>query len=192
MAYIGLALENAERLISEYWAAYESIKPEARQIATIKYPDRYSIKTDSDRIDESNKLGGLMSKVPGQTVKREIAKEIVNTLLGGKISVMTLEKIRHEIDTVPYTTSDANVIQAAVTGGFMSTETASLAIGCNEGEHVKAQKEHVERARAVAVARESLRALRTRPPASTTRMIRHSERRSDPQSPRRPRSFHHG
>ena len=67
LSYIGLVLENAERLISEYWAAYESIKPENRQIATVKYPDRYSLKTDSDRIRESNELSGLMSKVPGQT-----------------------------------------------------------------------------------------------------------------------------
>ena len=35
------------------WAAYEDRVESRRKIATIKYPDRYSLKTDQDRIDEA-------------------------------------------------------------------------------------------------------------------------------------------
>ena len=50
LSYIGLVLENAERQIAEHWAAYEERNPLKRQIATIKYPDVYSLKTDADRV----------------------------------------------------------------------------------------------------------------------------------------------
>ena len=98
LSFIGLVLENGERLISGYWAAYEQASVAKRQIPTIKYPDRYSLKTDSNRIEESKSLGEVMNTVPGPTVKREIAKNIVDTLLGGRVSVDVIEKINKEID----------------------------------------------------------------------------------------------
>lgn len=52
LSYIGLVLENAERKIAEFWATYEERIIARRKIATIQYPDRYSLKTDKDRIDE--------------------------------------------------------------------------------------------------------------------------------------------
>ena len=92
LSYIGLVLESAERKIAEFWAAYEDRVVIRRKIATIKYPDRYSLKTDQDRIDEATALSKLMSSVPGQTVKREISKSITQALLGGKVSVETITK----------------------------------------------------------------------------------------------------
>ena len=65
LSYIGLVLENGERLISEYWSAYESIDPQGRQVATIKYPDRYSLKTDDDRITEVEQALEADEQVPG-------------------------------------------------------------------------------------------------------------------------------
>ena len=44
-----------------------------------------------------------MSAVPGRRVKRELAKGIVQALLGGKISVDDLEAINDEIDSAHYT-----------------------------------------------------------------------------------------
>ncbi len=106
LSYIGLVLESAERKIAEFWAAYEDRVVARRKIATIKYPDRYSLKTDKDRIDEATSLSKLMSSVPGQTVKREISKSITQALLGGKVSVETIAKVNAEIDESVYTTSD--------------------------------------------------------------------------------------
>jgi len=64
LSYIGLLLESAERQLCEHWAAYEERVVSKREVATIKYPDRYSLKTDADRIKEATDLTKLMNSVP--------------------------------------------------------------------------------------------------------------------------------
>ena len=145
LSYIGLILESTERQIAEYWAAYESRKISAREIATVKYPDRYSLKTDSDRIDEADKLSKLMFTVPGYEAKREIAKNIVTTLLGGKVDVGTIDSIHAEIARCDYLTSNPETIIAAVEAGLCGDETGSQALGFSKNEYKKAQADHLER-----------------------------------------------
>ena len=146
LSYIGLVLEAAERQIAEFWAAYEERTPSQRNVATIKYPDRYSLKTDSDRIREAEDLVKLMYAVPGQKVKRELAKNIVLALLGGKISVGDIQSIFDEIDKAPYATSDPTTIIAAVQAGLCGEKTASMALGFNDDEHLQAREDHMLRA----------------------------------------------
>jgi hypothetical protein len=146
LSFIGLVLESAERRVANYWAAYEEKNEKKRQIATIQYPTRYSLKTDSDRILEATKLSQLMFTVPGQQVKKEIAKNIVTTLLGGKIKVDTLDKIFNEIDNANYSTSDPNVIIQAKDAGLVGDQLASLALGFSEEEYLQAQQDHAARA----------------------------------------------
>ncbi len=146
LSYIGLVLEAAERQIAEFWAAYEERDPAKRSVATIKYPDRYSLKTDTDRISEAENLVKLMYAVPGQKVKRELAKNIVLALLGGKISVGDIQDIFKEIDDAPYATSDPTTILAAVEAGLCGEKTGSLALGFNGGEHIQAREDHAARA----------------------------------------------
>ena len=148
LSYIGLVLENGERQIADYWDSYEN----TGKVPVIKYPDRYSLKTDSDRIDESEKLSKLMVCVPGQTIKREIGKSIVHSLLGGKISMDIIEKINKEIDSAPYTTSDPVTIQMAMQEGLGTADTCSQALGFNQGEAERAKSEHIERVVAIATA----------------------------------------
>lgn len=125
---------EAERQIAEFWAAYEERNPSKREVAMVKYPERYLLKSDTDRIKEAQDLEKLMSKVPGRKVKRELAKSIVQALLGGKVSVEELEEINREIDTSRYTTSDPDVIIQAVVNGACGAKTASIALGFDEGE----------------------------------------------------------
>ena len=157
LSFIGLVLESAERKVAEFWAAYEERIVSRRQIATIKYPDRYSLKTDKDRIDEATSLSKLMSSVPGQTVKREISKNITQALLGGKVNVETIAKINTEIDKSSYTTSDPNTILLAVEAGLCGEQTGSMALGFDESEHIQAKKDHAERAARVAQAQASVK-----------------------------------
>ena len=146
LSYIGLVLEAAERQIAEFWAAYEERDPSKRRIATIKYPDRYSLKTDADRITEAENLVKLMYAVPGQKVKRELAKNIVLALLGGKVSVSDIEAIFKEIDDAPYATSDPTTIIAAVQAGLCGEQTAAMALGFKDTEHLQAREDHAARA----------------------------------------------
>ena len=157
LSYIGLVLESAERKIAEFWATYEERIVARRRIATIKYPDRYSLKTDKDRIDEATSLSKLMSSVPGQTVKREISKSITQALLGGKVGVETIAKINSEIDESAYTTSDPQTILQAVEAGLCGEKTGSMALGFSETEHIQAKKDHAERAARVAQAQASVK-----------------------------------
>ncbi|REJ65641.1 MAG: hypothetical protein DWQ31_17015 [Planctomycetota bacterium] len=145
LSFIGLVLESAERRIAEFWAAYEERRPERRKVATVKYPDRYSLKTDADRIDEANKLSDLMTTVPGRTIKREIAKNIVTVLLGGKVGVERIEKIHREIDTSPFTTSDPRTIIDAKDAGLVGEKTASMALGFDDDEFLIAREDHSAR-----------------------------------------------
>jgi hypothetical protein len=152
LSYIGLVLEGAERKISTHWASYEEREVKKREIATVKYPDRYSLKSDLDRIQEASKLSELMFTVPGTTVKRELAKDIVTALLGGKINVDTMDRIFAEIDKADYTTSDPTVIIQAKEAGLVSEQTASMALGFSEDEYLQARKDHAERAARILLA----------------------------------------
>jgi hypothetical protein len=146
LSYIGLVLENAERQIAEHWAAYEERNPANRQVATIKYPDVYSLKSDADRVTEAQNLVKLMTAVPGRKIKRELAKCVVTALLGGKVSVADLEAIYEEIDACPYTTSDVNTIIQAVVNGLCGEKVGSMALGFDDDEHIQAAKDHAARA----------------------------------------------
>jgi hypothetical protein len=146
LSYIGLVLENAERQLAEHWAAYEERNALKRQIATIKYPDVYNLKSDADRVDEAQNLLKLMAAVPGRKIKKELAKCIVLALLGGKISVEDMAAIEKEIDDAPYTTSDWNTIIQAVENGICGEKTASIALGFDDDEYLQARKDHAARA----------------------------------------------
>lgn len=145
LSWIGLVLESGERLIAEFWASYEATNPKQRQVATIKYPDRYSLKSDKDRIDEAESLGELMYKVPGRTVKRELGKLITRSLLEGQVPVKTIDQINKEIDTSDYLTSDPKTIEMAKEQGLVGDKTASIALGFSDTEFEIARKDHEAR-----------------------------------------------
>jgi len=145
LSYLGLLLESAERQVAGYWAAYEERIISKREIATIKYPDRYSLKSDTDRIKEAQDLTKLMTTVPGRKVKRELAKGVVQALLGGKISVDELDTINKEIDAAHYTTSEPVTTIAAVEAGLVGEKTASIALGYDDDEFEKARADHTAR-----------------------------------------------
>ena len=152
LSFIGLVLESAERQLASFWAAYESRLPSQRKIAFIKYPDRYSLKTDADRIEEATKLSELMFKVPGREVKREIAKNIVVTLLGGKVDVETIQRITEEIQKAKYLTSDPQTIIQAVQAGLCGEQVGSIALGFQDNEYLQAREDHAARIARIAEA----------------------------------------
>jgi hypothetical protein len=155
LSFIGLVLESGERKIAEHWAAYEEKRPKRRQVATIKYPDRYSLKTDKDRIEEADKLAELMYTVPGNVVKKELSKNIVTALLAGKVNVDTLDKIFAEIDAAQYTTSNPEIIIQAKEAGLVGEQIASMALGFPEDEYLQAREDHLERAKRILEAQTS-------------------------------------
>ena len=155
LSYIGLILEGAERRIAEHWAAYENKDPHKRQIATIKYPDRYSLKNDEDRIKEAKELAELMYTVPGENVKKELSKNIVTALLSGKANTKTIDGIFAQIDNSNYATSDPETIIRAHEAGLVGEQTASVALGFSPEEYLQARKDHIARAEAIMKAQQA-------------------------------------
>jgi len=150
LSYIGLVLENAERQIATYWAAYEQRDHKQQDVATIKYPDRYSLKTDDDRVKEAGNLSDLMTAVPGRTVKKELGKLIVTALLAGKVDLGTLQKIEKEIDAADYTTSNPDTIIDSKNAGLVGDKTASIALGFTDDEYKQAREDHIARIKRIA------------------------------------------
>ena len=142
LSFLGLILEHGERQLSSFYAEYEG----NTEVAIINYPDRYSLKSDQERIDEANKLFNIMVKVPSKTAQKTMTKLAIQKLLDTKIPAEELETILKEIDSAEYTTSDPETIHGDLEKGLVSTETASAARGYNAKKEVEqAQKDHVER-----------------------------------------------
>ena len=152
LSFIGLVLESAERRIADMWAAYENSNKRGRQVAVVKYPDRYSLKDDADRVKEAAELAKLISNTPSNTARKEMWKNLIAILLSGRVSVEKIDEINHEIENAPFTTSDPDTIIKAVEAGLTGEETASLALGFAKGEVEKARKDQAARIARIQVA----------------------------------------
>ncbi len=157
LSYIGLVLENSERKIADYWASYEETRPPYRKVATVKYPERYSLKTDEDRIREAERFASLIFTVPGNTAKEEMAKSVVHTLFSGRVTTEVLAQMCKEIISASYATSDPKIIIQAAEAGLVGPQTASLALGFAPDEYRKAQKAHAQRAKELIEAQSSVK-----------------------------------
>ena len=102
--------------------------------------------------EEAKELAELMYTVPGTEAKKELSKNIILTLLYGKVATEVIDKIFKEIEAAGYATSDPDIIIRSVEAGLCGEETGSLAIGFAVGEHLKARKDHIARAKAIAEA----------------------------------------
>lgn len=143
LSFIGLEMEEAEKKVSQMWAEYESVNNP--QSATIHYPDRYVLKSDEERINEAHERLKLVEKLPGQQVKRDVSKQIINGLLGGIIPQDELEGLMREIDDIDYILSDPNTIMQAHKSGLVGDETASEALGFDPDEVEKAREDRAQR-----------------------------------------------
>jgi len=150
LSYIGLVLESAERQIAEHWAAFEENKPTLRRIPTIKYPDRYSLKSDDDRIAEASKLSAVITDTPSKQARKELWKTVCTTLLGGKVNPDTMATIYSEIDKAKFTTANPDVIMEAKEAGLVGEQLASIALGFPDKEYLTARVDHMERIKRIA------------------------------------------
>lgn len=155
LSFIGLVLESAERRITDLWAAYENSNVSKRKIAVVKYPERYNLKDDADRVKEAKELSELIQSTPSKTARKEMWKNLVAVLLSGRVNVEKVDQINDEIEKANFTTSDPEIIIAAVEAGLAGEETASLALGFAQGEVDKARKDQASRIARIQAAQSS-------------------------------------
>lgn len=145
LSFIGLVLESAERRITDLWSSYENTNVKKRKIAVVKYPERYNLKDDAERVREAKELSELIQTTPSRTARREMWKNLVAILLSGRVNVEKIDEINNEIENANFTTSDPQIIISAVEAGLAGEETASLALGFAQGEVEKARKDQAAR-----------------------------------------------
>ena len=141
LSFIGLVLEHGERQLASFFAEYEH----SSKIATISYPSRYSLKSDSQRMEEAEKLRAILLKIPTKQGQKAISKIIIQTLFDSKLPQNELEQMFEEIDKAEYITTDPEIIHSDLEKGLVSMETASGARGYEKGEVKKAKIDHADR-----------------------------------------------
>ncbi len=141
LSYLGMTLENGERKIAKIWSYYEG----KDQVATVNYPETYTLRSEQDRRNEADQLGKLVTLIPSTTYQKEVQKKIADSLLSGSNSVETMNQINSEIDKAPGLCSDPEVLASDAQNGFVSNKTASLLRGYDKDEADKAAQDHADR-----------------------------------------------
>ena len=153
LSAIGLEMENGERQIAEFHDIYDS----TGNVATVKYPERYSLQSSPDRREEIKELRSTSKDIPSITGRKAIAKKIVELSVGNRLSNSELDTINTQIDGADFVTGDTDVISVALEGGLGSKDVLARSLGLPGGEDIKiADKEHSERAARVAAAQASI------------------------------------
>lgn len=140
LAAIGYMLEQAEREVGVLWQQYAG----GGEIE-VKYPVRYSVRTDEERRKDAESLVTLSNAVPSPTFRKESFKEAAITLFAAKVSDNTLDTIVNEIDASEWPTANPDLIKQDVEAGLVSRNGASLARGYPKEEADKAKEEQKER-----------------------------------------------
>lgn len=147
LSYVGLELEHGEREISDLWASYMNAEP-----ATIQYPRRYSLKSETERREEIKQLLDVQAKIPSLLFQQSIAKRVVTTLLGDKLSATEFKTILDDIDQAQIFVTDPEIVLKYLETSIVSPELISTALGFPKGEVEKAEKAHARRLARLAIA----------------------------------------
>lgn len=154
LSYIGLELERGERQIARIWADYEKSK----DVAVVKYPQKWSLQTEEDRRKESAHLEELRDVVPSTTFQKEVSKQIVLKMMGDKIGVEALEAIGQEIDAAETITADPDIVFKGVETGTLDKKRAAKILGWPKEAVDDATAEHTARLAEIAKAQSVNRA----------------------------------
>lgn len=149
MAFIAQELETIENRLSRVFHSYNKTKPKA---TTVKYPQKFSLKSDKDRRDEATQLKELHQAVPSSQYTTMVSKAIATTLFKDKISPEDLAKMHKEIEDSKVPTADPDILRTDHEAGLVSDETASVGRGYDPKEYKQAQKDHANRLERIAEA----------------------------------------
>lgn len=153
LSFIGVVMEAAEKKIAQMWAEYENTnnpKP-----ALINYPDRYTLKSDEERLDEASKILDIIERLPGKDMKKEAAKSIITVMLDGKVSRDRMDVLLRQVDIADYTLADPEKVFEAHKEGLVSDKTAAVSLGYDEDEIEQAREDHAIRVRQTLAAQTS-------------------------------------
>jgi len=143
LSFIGLVMQQVERLVASTWASYEN--PSNPKPASISYPNRYILKSDMERLDESDKILDLADRIPSRKMKKHLQTLVATVLLSGRETSEEIDSAAKEIQAAGFTTTDVTDVLAAHAAGLVSDELASQALGYPDGEIDKAREDRAIR-----------------------------------------------
>lgn len=147
LSYIALELEYGERRIAQIWAQYES-----GEATKIKYPEQYTIKSETERCAEADALEKSITTNPSLTYKKAATKFAMIARIGHRVDADTLDAMVKEVDSAPCIATNAETFFLDMENGLVSPELASQMRGYPKGEVEKASKAHAERLARIAIA----------------------------------------
>jgi hypothetical protein len=140
LAAIGLVLEYMERKCAFYWSLYEG----TNEVPTINYPQKYSLKTDSESREEAKSWAEMRDLIPSQLFQRKINVQIAVALLATKVSQDDLDSIIKEIMSAPTVTATPKTLFEAVDAGVATTDLVADILGFPKGTAEKAREQKAE------------------------------------------------
>ena len=143
---IAQELQRAEGLIAAYWHDYLGEKSSVK----IVYPSEFSVKSETERVKESDDLINLAEKIVSTEFKKEIHIIAARNMLRTKLTQEDMERVIKGIRNSELLLPPKDLIEA-VHEGMVSAEFASKLMGFPEGETTKAQKEHADRLARIAI-----------------------------------------
>ncbi len=140
LSYIGLVLQKGERQIANFWNMYTN-----EEEIIIKYPEKYSLKSDEEKRKDALDLKKIMGTIPSQRFRIEVAKEIARITVGAKIGVAEMLEIESQIDDSKIIVIDNKELIEDIQEGLVTRKSASVAKGYPETEWEQAKTEHIDR-----------------------------------------------
>lgn len=137
LSAIGLELEAGENEIAAIFADYE----DTEHIASVKYPNKYELKSDEDRRKDAEEILSLKEKFPSPTVRKELSAMAAETLFGHRLKPAVLQQAIAELEAAKGTVSDAKSIALDIAEGLVSKKTAAVLRGYDSDEVKTAQEE---------------------------------------------------
>jgi len=148
LASIGMELERVENAIASFWANYENVENKT----IIRYPKRYSLKSDAERAKEAKDDLNIMEQVNSITFQKEMAKNITTNLIGSRIRPETLDKIHYELEKAEVLVINPKTLNLDVESGILSHAMSAKIKNYPEGDVEVAHQEHVRKLTEIAEA----------------------------------------
>lgn len=141
LANIGLELQYFENQAAEIWAEYLGNKTPA----TVKYPERWSLRNQDDINKEVESKTKTLESIPSLTYKKILSKQIVELTIGNRTPQAIIDKINQEIEKAPAIVSNHDNLDADLEKGLVDAETASQIRCYPKGVVKTAQEEMAKR-----------------------------------------------
>jgi hypothetical protein len=148
LAVLAVALEKAERGITQIWADFEK-QPDDY---VVKYPNDFQMMSVQERLEHIEKLSKMQDVVPSATYRQIIANQITSLVLNQQLSAELRNQIETEIKEAPSLVIRPADVPKLTEEGVLPREYASKLLNLPADTAEKANLEHAERLRRIALA----------------------------------------